>query len=142
MKQSLIVLLAVMLTACAANDEQTAAEKQMEVVEDADAIEDYIKTGELEEVSEARTHTQLNHTILNENYIILSDRRNDYLVTFARRCRELYDPSPPRADVRHDMNRIRAKFDTYRGCRISTIHALTEGQKMELLDLGKAPGEK
>ncbi len=134
MKQNLILILAMCMVGCASGDEKTAEEKQLEAVKDRDRIEDFVTSAELEEVEEARTRTQLNHKILTDEYIILSDRKSRYLLHFTHRCRELYEHTP-RPDYRTERNVIRAKFDTYRGCRIKAMYQLTGGQEKELLAL-------
>ena len=45
-------------------------------------------------------------------------------------------------DVRRDGRRIYAGVDTFRGCPIEAIYAITPDQVIELRDMGIAPGEK
>jgi hypothetical protein len=68
------------------------------------------------------------------------------LVAFRQRCRELdeqdeQDELDVTPDIRHDLNTVRARFDTYRGCRIQALYEITEGQVQELLDLGEKSGK-
>jgi hypothetical protein len=62
------------------------------------------------------------------------------LVAFRQRCREL-DELDVTPDIRHDLNTVRARFDTYRGCRIQALYEITEGQAQELLNLGDKSGK-
>jgi hypothetical protein len=104
-----------------------------------DAIDDYIKVAELEEIDAIRKRGELHHTVVTENYIILKDRRNKYLAVFRHKCRQL-EETEVTPDIRHDMKVIRARFDSYRGCRIQALFGLSEGQATEILGLGEAPG--
>ena len=101
-----------------------------------DAVEDYVASAELEEVDKIRSNRGVHHKHITNKYLILTDGRDAHLLTFARPCRKLddHDVTP---DLRSDMNTIRARFDTYRGCRIESMHAVKPGQEKELLDLGK-----
>jgi len=89
----------------------------------------------VKEVDQIRIRRQLHHKVITEHYIIIFDDRVPYLATFQRRCRELNEPDV-KPDVRHESRKLRARFDTYRGCKIRTLHEVTSGQAEELLDLG------
>ena len=117
------------LAACAGNTEQES------VVARNDAIDDYVKVAELKEVDQIRIRRQLHHKVITEHYIIIYDDRVPYLATFQRRCRELNEPDVT-PDIRHEPRKLRARFDTYRGCKIRSFHEVTSGQAQELLDLG------
>ena len=106
-----------------------------------EAVEDYVAVAELEEVKFARYVRQLDHSYLNDHYVILSERDNYYLAEFIRRCFELTDNSRIKPDIRREHKMIRARSDTIRGCRIKTLHKLNEGQVAELRALGDAPGD-
>ena len=67
---------------------------------------------------------------------------NTYLVEFARRCYELRDNTRIVPDQRWDASKIRARFDTIRGCRVAKIYALTEAEIAELENIGEAPGSR
>ncbi len=104
-----------------------------------DSIDDYIKVAELEEIDAIRKRGELHHTVVTENYIILRDRRNTYLAVFRQKCWQL-EETRVTPDVRYDKNVVRARFDSYRGCRIGAIFGLSEGQATEILGLGAEPG--
>lgn len=133
-KGSSIVVLAALLAGCA----NTA--KEQGAVAKNDAVEDYIAAAELPEVDMMRTTDQLRHKIITDRYIILTDRKNNHLITFSRRCRELRE-SVVTPDIRYDSNRLRSRFDTYRGCTIGAMYKINAGQAKELLDLGDDAGK-
>lgn len=103
------------------------------------AVEDFIEVGELESVSEIRHRDQTHHEYLNDRYVILKTRKDEYLVKFVRRCMELRDNTGITPDVRREAHVIRAKFDTIRGCRIESIYPINKGQLEEIKSLGDAP---
>ncbi len=105
-----------------------------------EAFEDFIAVGELESTNEIRYRTDLHHEYLNEHYVLLKTRREQYLVKFDRRCSELNDQFFVKPDYRREANVIRARFDTIRGCRIDKIYPVNDGQAEELKSLGDAPG--
>lgn len=123
-----LILFAV--ASCASVEEQEGA------VARNNAIEDYIQVSELNQIQEIRKRGELRHQEVNAKHIILTDSRNAYLAVFRQRCREIGDHDI-KPDIRHDPRVIRARFDTYRGCRIDTLYELNEGQVKELLDLGE-----
>lgn len=125
---------AALLLGCAGAPEQAS------VLAKNDAVDDYIQVAELEKIEAIRTFEQLHHKVVTDKYIILSDRKNNYLATFRRDCRELHDTEVT-PDVRYDRNALRARFDSYRGCRIESLFKISKGQAQELMSLGKAPGE-
>ena len=130
MKRYLIIVIAALSAACAGST------KEQGVVEKNDAVEDYVTVAELPSIDAIRTRQQFSHRVITDQYIILADNKNAYLAVFARRCRELDDVEVT-PDYRHDAHTIRARFDTYRGCRISHLYDVTDAQAKELLDLGK-----
>ncbi len=130
MKAHSIVILAVLLAACAGTQEELGA------VAKNDAIEDFITVTQLQSIDMIRARREINHKVITDRHIILSDRKSSYLASFNRRCIEL-DDRQITPDIRHDRNLIRARFDTYRGCRIERLYELTSGQAKELIDLGE-----
>ena len=105
------------------------------------AIRDLIEVNELEEVDAVRFFRQLGSYEINQYYVIITDRRNKYLLEYFQRCLEdVYGRVEP--DVRSDPRTIRPKIDTFRGCRIKAIYAIDDALEGELKQIGKAPGEK
>jgi hypothetical protein len=122
-------ILAVLLIGCASTPED-----ESEVAKN-DVIDDYIVVSELEPVKEIKSSESTRHKIITENYILVTGRRNTYLLVFNRACRELNDTKVT-PDVVHQRNTL-TKFDTYRGCQIRSMYALNSGQAQELLALGE-----
>lgn len=135
MKIVMCVAVAVLLSACAAQD---AEQRQ----EEYQAVRDFIAVRDLEELKKMRTALRDSWTSIDDRFIVYRGRRNQYLVEFARRCHELSDGSRIVPDERRERNAVRARTETIRGCRIKTIYALTEAEAEELESLGKAPGSR
>lgn len=134
MKTVLAAVLLVLISACSTfSDEQ-----------EIEATRDFVAANQLEQVDEIRLYEQLNYSIVNEYFVTVETRRGDYLVEFRRRCRALtqQDFQPHMVDFRRDPRRVRARFDTIRGCIIGAIYAVSEAQREELRRLGDAPGEE
>jgi len=121
-------MMAMLLFGCAAQTEATAT----------DAIDDFIVVSELEALESVRHRGQFNHKIITEEYVVLTSRKDYYLVRFRRRCRELNENYVV-PDIRYDRNKLRAGIDTIRGCRIDRLFAIDEAQAQELEILGKRP---
>ena len=122
---------------CASGPDQESA------VARNDAIDDYIKVSEIEEIDRIRRRDDLYHEVLTNRYIILRDRKDAYLATFSRPCHELEDLGLMgiTPDIRRGTNDLHARFDTYRGCRIQSLFKLSEGQAIELSALGEKARE-
>lgn len=121
------------------------------------AVEDFIAAADLEDTRSLRRRSADRWTAINEKYIIYTARREQYLVAFQRDCPALVEGLQCREvsgvirgpadmlgcmDVRTGTNDLRAGFDTLRGCVISEIYPLNEGQAAELKNLGlsETPG--
>ena len=135
MNKTLIMTAALSIAACSSTTQ---------IPQEIEAVRDYIAAAELEEVTEIRLREQLHYTYVNDRYVSIDTRRGDYLVEFQRNCWELRENqiTAEMVDIRRDNNYIRARFDTIRGCRISTIYEITEEQREELKALGDAPGDE
>ena len=119
---SLAATLLMVLVGCSATPE----------VSDSDqAIDDYVKVGELEAVKSIRTRDRDGYTRLTDHYVVYRSRDGDYLLYFGLPCRELRDMTRVTPDNRNE-NRIRSGFDTLRGCRIDGMYAMTEAQAAEI----------
>lgn len=134
MRKTGILLAALSMAACGTmyNDQEI------------EATRDFVAANELQEVDDFRLFEQLNYRYINDHFVAVDTRRGDYLLEFRNRCRALTtnDFTPDMVDVRRDSSRIRARFDTIRGCRIDKIYSITEDQLNELRELGDAPGEE
>jgi len=147
MRATLFLCLAAALTACA-----TGYDPQ-----EIEAVRDYVVAAELPKVEKIRPGRSESYTYVNDRYLIMPTRRQAYLVELDRNCPELretdfgfnrgpIDPTTglPTAmvDRRTDINVLRARFDTIRGCRISAFYEIDDEQVKELKNLGDAPGEE
>lgn len=112
-----------------------------QVVVETQTVRDYVEVGELEDVKYIRVYRHDSWSYLTDYFVLYKARTSDYLVEFRRRCPELRDNAVIVGDHRYDHNRLRVNEDTLRGCRIGKIYPLTEGQVIELRNLGKGPGE-
>jgi hypothetical protein len=128
----------VLLGACAGQDEQDDPSTQ----DIEQAVRDFVELRELQELDSLRTGTGDGWTEIDETFILYTGRRDTYLVEFARRCYELRDNTRIVPDQRWDASKIRARFDTIRGCRVAKIYALTEAEIAELENIGEAPGSR
>ena len=115
-----------------------AAPEDDSVLRKNDAVDDYIKVAELEEVDSIRYYGQLDHRVITRKYIIVNAGNDSYLVTYVSNCYGR-DDGTLKPDIRYEGNVLRARSDTYRGCRILSMHAIDKGQKQELLTLGDTP---
>jgi len=122
-----------LFAACSVNEEKRQEQNL--------AIRDLIEVNELEELDALRFQRRLSAYEINEYFVIAGERDKRYLLEYTRRCYR--DPITDRVepDVRYDAHTIRARFDTFRGCRIKAIYAIDEALEGELKAIGKAPGE-
>ena len=105
------------------------------------ATKDFVEVNELEELAKIRTFDRINQHVLNDRYVILSTRREQYLLEYPYPCRDDPITQRPRPDIRRDARAIYADSDTFRGCRIGALYAITADQAEELKSIGEAPGE-
>jgi len=138
MRTAALMIAAIALAACAAQDSQ----KQQAIDEAVQAVHDFIAVRGLEERAKMPTSSRDSWDSIENHFLIYAGRRDVFLVEFSRRCYELDDYSTIVPDKRRDMGAVRARFDTIRGCRIHKIYALTEDEAEELRNLGEAPGER
>lgn len=129
MNRIMCLVAALLLCGCASNEED----------ERPDAIDDFIQVSDLEEVRVIRSMDTFGQRVLNESYVILTTRKEQYLIAYPSPCPIAYDKrrSP---DFRSDARAIYADRDTFRGCRIKAIYPISEAQAAELMEIGRAPG--
>ena len=132
MKITALLVASMLLAACAASDEKNDRREQT-------AIADFIATNELESVKAIRTMDQLSSSDVSDLYIIVSARREDFLLEYYSRCVRRFD-GRVEPDVRQDSRALYPKIDTFRGCRIKAIYALQPGQADEIKELGRSVG--
>ena len=129
------VMTAIAIAGCAGQPSQETIDKNQ-------AVRDFVELRELESLSRIRSDSSDGWQQITLTYIIYRTRRAQYLFEFVRPCRELTDYTRIVADERHEVNVIRAKFDTLRGCRIAAIYALTPAEVAELENIGEPPGSR
>lgn len=131
MKYIALIAGTVLLGACATSHQ----------LEEINAVKDFIEINDLPQAESIRTFDQLDQEELNDRFIIVSNRRETFLIEYTQRC--IMDPitNQVRPDIRRDSRHIYAGIDTFRGCRIKTIYGITEDQAQELQMIGEAPGE-
>lgn len=143
MNKTLLITATLALSGCSITSTQP---------QEIEATRDFVAANELEEVDEIRLDRQLTYRYVNDRYVTVPTRRGDYLLEFQRDCRALrkttFDleagdlENNPMVDKRDNMNLLRSRFDTIRGCRIATMYEISDAQKEELKALGDAPGDE
>jgi len=132
MKRHVILFVLIFLAACATTGQE----------EKITAVRDFIEVNELEKAASIRTlYDRVDQHVLNDRFVIVSVRKEQYLLEYSYPCREDPFTRRPRPDIRRDSTAIYAGSDTFRGCQIRAFYAITEDQAQELKNIGKAPGE-
>ena len=131
-KISALMIASMLLSACAATDEKEERREET-------AIADFIEVNDLASVRSMRTVEQLSTSVVSDLYVILSTRRDDFLLQYYSRCERRFDGGV-NPDVRIDPRALYAKSDTFRGCRIKALYALQPGQAEEIKALGESVG--
>jgi len=106
-----------------------------------ETVTDYVVANQLIEVNEIRKTDRDSWQYVNDRYLIYRGRPNDYLVELKHTCESLDDNSilPP-TDLIHDHRYLRTT-DTFRGCIVERIYAISNNQRIELRNLGVSPGQ-
>jgi hypothetical protein len=106
-----------------------------------ETVADYVVVNQLSEVAHIRKSDRDSWQYVNDVYLIYRGRPNDYLVELKHICDGLADNSTlPVADLIHNHRYLRAT-DTFRGCIVEKIYAISNAQRNELRRLGVSPGE-
>lgn len=106
---------------------------------DREAVEDYIRVQDLQEVDVIRTRGNLPGDIsryLNDYHLSYKTKQRYYLIAFAHVCPRRYGTVT--TDERNN-NLLQAHADSIRGCRISRIYEMTKENAAELRTLGRPP---
>ena len=138
MKTAMGIVLSALLLACVAQDTQDKPATQ----DKEQAVRDVVAVRDLEELDKLRSSSNDSWQVIADEFIIYETRKAAYLVEFTRACYALEDRTRIVADIRREMNIMRSRFDTIRGCRIRKIFALTEAEAAELKQLGESPGSR
>ncbi len=132
MKAPTLIVTALALAACATSHQE----------ERISAVRDFVEVNELATTQSISTFEQLRQEVLNDEYVIVSTRREQWLLEYVTRCVDDPMTRKMRPDVRYNSRHIYAGNDTFRGCRIRALYPISEDQAQALRELGKAPGEK
>lgn len=132
MMKAMLLPCCLFLAACAATGEPSESSKDT-------AVLDFIEVNELESVDAIRTMEQLSSREVNDTYLVVSTRRQDFLLEYYSRCMRRFD-GRVEPDVRQDSRALYPRVDTFRGCRIKAIYALEPGQADEVREIGKSVG--
>ena len=133
MKKVMLLIAGLAVTACASTDETE------DTREEETAVQDYIEINELESVSSIRTDNALSFREIDDRFLLVSNKRQDYLLEYFSRCIR-YTDGRVEPDVRRDSRRIYAGADTFRGCRIKNLYSLEPAQADELREIGRSVG--
>lgn len=129
----ILISITVTLGACASDPIYTPPADQ--------TVNDYVTAAQLEEVDEVRKGDRDTWQYVNDRYVIYRSRMDDYLLEFKGSCDRLTDNSVlPPVDLIHDHRNLRAS-DTFRGCIVDAIYEISNSQRVELRNLGQAPGQ-
>jgi hypothetical protein len=129
----ILISISAALGACAADPVYTPPADQ--------TVRDYVTAAQLEEIYELRKGDRDTWQYVTDRYVIYRSRMDDYLLEFKGSCDRLTDNSAlPPADVIHDHRNLRAS-DTFRGCIVDRIYAISNDQRVELRNLGYSPGQ-
>ena len=139
MKRTLVLMATALLASCAAQEEQPAEDASDRG--ESQAMYDFIDVRGLKPRDSIRVASSDSYHIIDDRFLLYKGRHGEYLVEFRRRCYEIRDNTRIVPDVRREA-KIRARFDTIRGCRIERIFTLTDADVEELLNMGEAPGDR
>jgi len=134
MKKIALLVSCVVLAACASTGESDESRREA-----ATAVRDFIEVNELESLTSIRTSDTLALHDLNDTFILVSTKRQSFLLEYYSRCYQ-YTDGGVAPDVRRDARRIYARADTMRGCRIKALYSLEPGQADELREIGRSVG--
>lgn len=132
MKKIVLLIICLATAGCASTDEAEEPRKET-------AVQDYIAVNELESASSIRTDGTLSYYEINDTFLLVSTKRQDYLLEYFSRCIR-YSEGRVEPDVRRDPRRIYAGADTFRGCRIKELYPLDPAQADELREIGESVG--
>ena len=136
MKKAVLLMMSLALAACAATEEK--------VVNETDAVQDFIKLHNLENVSVIRGFENPGVLFMEDpRYIIAYLRDEQWLLQYAHECRmaRLEAPDRPR-DKRRYTRALYVKIDTFRGCPVRAMYPIKLDHAKELMAMGQAPGDR
>lgn len=133
MKKLTLLIAGLAVTACASTDEADEPRKE------ETAVQDYIEINGLDSVSSIWNDNALSFDEIDDTFLLVSTKRQDYLLEYFSRCIR-YTDGGVEPDIRRDWRRIYAGADTFRGCRIKKLYSLDPAQADELREIGRSVG--
>ena len=136
MKKAVLLMISLAMAACAVTEE--------EVVNETDAVQDFIKMHNLEKVSVIRGFENPNVLFLDDpRYIIAYLRDEQWLLQYAHECRlARLEPGDRPSDKRRYTRALYVKIDTFRGCPVRAMYPIKLDHAQELVAMGRAPGDR
>jgi hypothetical protein len=125
------------LVACASQQDKPQNSTQ----DVSQAVRDFVEVRELETRGSVKVFPGDSMKKISNEFILYKGRQENYIMEFVRYCDELDDYRVITPDRRWDLNALRARVDTIRGCRIAKIWGLSEAELTELKNIGDVPGE-
>lgn len=122
MKYTSLLFALLFLGACATTDED----------ERPDPVEDFVAVNEMPTAKSIFVDDLRSSEVIDEKFVIITTRREIFLIEYAHRCVDDPMRHTVRPDVRRDSRRLYASSGTFRGCQIKTFHKMTEAQADEL----------
>jgi len=137
MNKSILLLANLLLAACA-----VAPEDSQEVLNETDAVQDYIKMQNLRPIAAIRRFEDPGVLFMNDTrYIIAYVRDEQWLLQYAHECPLAQGIDRP-ADKRRYTRVLYSRIDTFRGCPVTAMYPITLAHARELVAMGQAPGDR
>jgi hypothetical protein len=133
MKKAILVVTSLVLSACAATEQQA--------INETDAVQDFIQMHNLENVSVIRGFENPGVLYMEDpRYIIAYLRHEQWLLQYAHECRlARLDHGDRPSDKRRYTRALYVKVDTFRGCPVRAMYPITLAHAQELVAMGRAP---
>lgn len=135
---TLTALIVLALSACATPVDRISPGK------DVEAVRDFVAAGEMQELNSVRLVEQIRVQYVNDYFVVIPTRRDQYLVEFRGRCSGLRERKwvSDMIDIRVHSRMLYSDHDTIRGCVIGNLYELSDSQLEELKSMGDAPGDE
>lgn len=134
MRQAILILAALVLTACATTPDEEQA------VRETDTVQDFIQMHNLEKVSVIRGFENPGVLFMEDpRYIIAYLRHEQWLLQYAHECRlARLDSGDRPSDKRRYTRALYVKVDTFRGCPVKAMYPITLAHAQELVAMSAA----
>ena len=134
MKKTILVMMSLMLAACAATEKQA--------INETDPVQDFIQMHNLEKVSVIRGFENPGVLFLEDTrYVIAYLRHEQWLLQYAHECRlARLDSGDRPSDKRRYTRALYVKIDTFRGCPVMAMYPIKLAHAQDLVAMGRGPG--